>query len=89
MSRKRDCCDNAVAESFWTTLRAELIHDMDFPTRTAAQHAIFECSKCSTIDDDGTRRLATEHQHSMRKSTRQHRSPRNATVHGQEPAQTS
>ena len=42
MSRKGDCWDNAVAESFWSTIKAELIHDVDFPTRTAAQQAIFE-----------------------------------------------
>ena len=42
MSRKGDCWDNAVAESFWSTIKAELIHGVDFPTRTAAQQAIFE-----------------------------------------------
>lgn len=42
MSRKGDCWDNAVAESFWSTIKAELIHGVDFPTRAAAQQAIFE-----------------------------------------------
>ena len=42
MSRKGDCWDNAVAESFWSTIKAELIHGVDFSTRAAAQHAIFE-----------------------------------------------
>lgn len=42
MSRKADCWDNAVAESFWSTLKAELIDGTDFPTRAAAKQAIFE-----------------------------------------------
>lgn len=40
MSRKGDCWDNAVAESFFSTIKAELIHDRDFPTRAAATAAI-------------------------------------------------
>ena len=42
MSRKGDCWDNAVAESFWSTIKAELIHDVDFPSRAIAQQAVFE-----------------------------------------------
>ena len=42
MSRKGDCWDNAVAESFWSTIKAELIHDVDFPSRSIAQQAVFE-----------------------------------------------
>ena len=42
MSRKGDCWDNAVAESFWSTIKAELIHDVDFPSRATAEQAIFE-----------------------------------------------
>ena len=37
-----DCWDNAVAESFWCTIKAELIHDVDFPLRAAAEQVIFE-----------------------------------------------
>lgn len=40
MSRKGDCWDNAVAESFFATLRAELVDHLRFPTRAAALRAI-------------------------------------------------
>lgn len=41
MSRKGDCWDNAVAESFFATLEAELIARRDWPTRDDARRAIF------------------------------------------------
>jgi len=40
MSRKGDCWDNAVAESFFATLRAELIDHDRYATRDAALRAI-------------------------------------------------
>lgn len=40
MSRKGDCWDNAVAESFFSTPKTELIHRQSFPTRRAAAEAI-------------------------------------------------
>ena len=42
MSRKGDCWDNAVAESFFATLEFELIERRTFATRANAQSAIFE-----------------------------------------------
>jgi putative transposase len=42
MSRKGDCWDNAVAESFFATLKLELVEGARFPTRTAARAATFE-----------------------------------------------
>jgi putative transposase len=42
MSRKGDCWDNAVAESFFATLKTELVHDTDWTTRAEARSAIFE-----------------------------------------------
>lgn len=42
MSRKGDCWDNAVAESFFHTLKTELIHGRVFKTREEAQKVIFE-----------------------------------------------
>ncbi|PIQ86076.1 MAG: hypothetical protein COV74_06200 [Candidatus Omnitrophica bacterium CG11_big_fil_rev_8_21_14_0_20_45_26] len=42
MSKKGDCWDNAVAESFIHTLKVELIHRMKFKTRDEAKIKIFE-----------------------------------------------
>lgn len=42
MSRKGNCYDNAVMESFWSTLKHELIYRSTFRTRAQAQNAIFE-----------------------------------------------
>ncbi|MDF1685103.1 MAG: IS3 family transposase [Legionellaceae bacterium] len=42
MSRKADCWDNAVAESFFHTLKTESTHHMRFKTRDEAKHCIFE-----------------------------------------------
>ena len=42
MSQKGDCWDNAVAESFFHTLKVELIHGKTYITRQEAKTAIFE-----------------------------------------------
>jgi transposase InsO family protein len=42
MSRKGNCYDNAVVESFFSTLKNELVHDQDYPTREEARAAVFE-----------------------------------------------
>lgn len=42
MSRRANCWDNAVAESFWSTLKAELTEPRRFETRTEARAAIAE-----------------------------------------------
>jgi putative transposase len=42
MSRRGNCLDNAMAESFFATLKSELIDRQRWPTRTAARQAIFE-----------------------------------------------
>ncbi len=42
MSRKGDCWDNAVVESFFATLKKELIHRRPWPTVKAARQAIVE-----------------------------------------------
>ena len=42
MSKKGDCWDNAVAESFFHTLKVELVHRMKFRTREEAKRKIFE-----------------------------------------------
>jgi transposase InsO family protein len=42
MSRRGDCWDNAVAESFFATLKVELVHDAAWVTRAAAQADLFD-----------------------------------------------
>jgi putative transposase len=42
MSRRGNCLDNAPMESFFGSLKNELVHRTTFPTREAARRAIFE-----------------------------------------------
>ena len=42
MSRKGNCWDNAVVESFFATLKRELVHGADFDDRESAQSALFD-----------------------------------------------
>ena len=42
LSRPADCWDNAVAESFFSTLKLDLLYRHSWPTRAAARSAIFE-----------------------------------------------
>lgn len=42
MSRKGECHDNAVAESFFNTLKTELVNQQTYQTRAQAKSAIFE-----------------------------------------------
>jgi putative transposase len=42
MSRKGNCYDNAFAESFFHTLKTELVYQTEFATREEARRAIFE-----------------------------------------------
>ena len=42
MSRKGDCWDNAVAESFFGTLKQEMLYRRELESRRGAQTAIFE-----------------------------------------------
>jgi putative transposase len=46
MSRRANCYDNAVAESFFATLEWELIERSDWRTRDEARLAIFEYVEC-------------------------------------------
>jgi len=56
MSRKGNCWDNAVAESFFHTLKVELIHDEHFATRKQLKQAVFEYIE---IDYNQQRRHST------------------------------
>jgi len=42
MSRKGDCWDNAVAESFFKSIKIEMIYHTTFNTRQEAKLAVFE-----------------------------------------------
>jgi transposase InsO family protein len=42
MSRKGNCWDNAPMESFFGTLKTELVHDRRFPSRAVARRDIFD-----------------------------------------------
>jgi transposase InsO family protein len=42
MSRKGDCWDNAVAESFFKTLKTELVYHQDYETISQAELAVFD-----------------------------------------------
>ena len=56
MSRKANCWNNAVAESFFATLKVEFVHETLFHTQAEATHAIFEyievfynCVRCHSF----------------------------------------
>ena len=42
MSRRGNCYDNAAMESFWSTLKEELVHRRAFVSRSEAASAIFD-----------------------------------------------
>ena len=42
MSRKGNCYDNAVAESFFSSLKNELVYDADFKTIQEARSEVFK-----------------------------------------------
>ena len=42
MSGRGDCYDNAMMESFWATLKTELVHHEQYATREQAKQSIFE-----------------------------------------------
>ena len=56
MSRKGNCWDNAVAESFFATLKTECVYTRRFATRAEAREAIFEYIE---VFYNGTRRHST------------------------------
>ncbi|CAM4175350.1 hypothetical protein F901_02575 [Acinetobacter dispersus] len=42
MSRRGNCWDNAVTESFFHTLKVHIVHDCNFATRMEANKVLFE-----------------------------------------------
>jgi putative transposase len=45
-SRAGDCYDNAAMESFWGTLKTELVYHRDYQTREAVRQSIFKYIEC-------------------------------------------
>jgi putative transposase len=45
MRRKGNCWDNAPMESFFGTLKTELVHQRDYPDRETARRDLFAYSK--------------------------------------------
>jgi putative transposase len=46
MSRKANCYDNAMIESFWSTLKTESTARKHFKTRAEARLAVFDFIEC-------------------------------------------
>ena len=46
MSRPGNCYDNAAVESFFGTLKSELVHRRHFATRAQARSEVFEWIEC-------------------------------------------
>ena len=46
MSRKGNCYDNATMESFWSTLKLELVYRTNFVSRAQARSQIFDYIEC-------------------------------------------
>lgn len=54
MSRKAYCYDNAPMESFFHTLKTELVHRRDYKTRAEAQRTSSLTSRASTTESVST-----------------------------------
>ncbi|GMA16850.1 transposase InsO family protein [Deinococcus metallilatus] len=59
MSRQGDCWDNAVVESFFSSLKRELFEDAMFENREVARRAVFEFIEASTTASAATPPLGT------------------------------
>ena len=56
MSRRGNCYDNAAMESFWSSLKRELVYRRAFSARAEARAAIFEWMKFFTTARGSTAR---------------------------------
>ena len=59
MSRRGNCCDNGVIDSFWHSLKVEMVHRRVFATRSQAEATYSSISRCSTTVSDFTVPSAT------------------------------
>ncbi len=67
MSRKGNCWDNAPMESFFATLKKELVHQERYATREEGGRACSSTSRCFTTGCGGIRRSATRVRRGSRK----------------------
>ena len=56
MSRKANCWDNAVAESFFRTIKTELIYHEQYETRAKASASLFEYIEVFITESAGIQR---------------------------------
>jgi transposase InsO family protein len=75
MSGQGDCYDNAVAESFFSTLEFELLRPSDWHTREEARLAIFRTSRRGTTHGGAIPRWGTSAQRRTKSSCKRQRSP--------------
>lgn len=73
MSRKANCWDNAPMESFWGTLKTELVHHRRFASREQARQEIPSTSKSSITGSESRLGWATCHRHPSGSSTTRNR----------------
>ena len=58
MSRKGDCWDNAVAESFFGIMKTELVYHERYEGHQDTLHSFLNISRFSTTGREGTQRLS-------------------------------
>ena len=69
MSRKGNCYDNAAVESFFSTLKNELVHERDYHTREEAQAEVFEFIEVFYNRNDCIRHSVTSVRYSTKPRT--------------------
>jgi hypothetical protein len=68
MCSRGDCYDNAVAESFFATLKKELIHGRSWPSKAELRTEVFEYTESSSTAVAGTPHSAFSRPSSSRRS---------------------
>jgi transposase InsO family protein len=69
MSRSGDCWDNAIAESFFTSLKLELVCQVQWRSRLEARPAIFDISSFSIAAGGAIRHSAISAQSNLNAAT--------------------
>jgi transposase InsO family protein len=66
MSRRENCCDNACVESFFGTLKRDMIPHRQYRTREEAKQEIFEYLEVFIIGSAATRPSAISRQRNLK-----------------------